>query len=509
MASLLIHLTRRAGENFALLFKIRDDFDPSQPNKIRYGIRRPQNPIVLLSHLERDHWLALFVGFLAFYADFLDFNVLAAATKKIAAYYGTSKAHVSDSITYTMALRVIGAAIFGFLGDLIGRRWPLIIDLVILGSLQIASIYCTDINQFLGVRALFGIGMGGIWGCSASHLMENAPLEARGLIGGIFQASAASSGLTAAGLNMAFGAAPNTWKKMFWISCGLSYFAALVRFLVPESKQFLEAAKKKKELEALHGQRSGSKTKLVKFCKEFKKMFKLHWQTFIYSAAFVCLTSWAVHSYADNYVTFLISGKGINNRDASVITMISKSGCIIGMIVIGWLGEYVGRRRMAAVATLMAACLLPASILPNSKMGLAVAGWFYQFFFESYGAILAAHLNELSPVAFRAVMPGVAYQLGTSISAPSAMIVNDIAEGRHIIINGKRVEAYEPVIGITMAICYLFMILLAVFGPERRGADLEHFEPAGFKSESSTMIGSSGTNTDRELEAVNSSEKSA
>lgn len=184
--NLLTHLIRRSGENFMLLFKIRDEVDPLQPNKIRYGIRKPVNPIKLLATLERDHWLALFVGFLAFYADFLDFNVLAAATKKIAAYYGTSKAHVSDSITYTMALRVVGAAIFGFLGDLIGRRWPLIIDLVILGSLQIASIYCTDINSFLIVRSLFGVGMGGIWGCSASHLMENAPLEARGLIGGIF-----------------------------------------------------------------------------------------------------------------------------------------------------------------------------------------------------------------------------------------------------------------------------------------------------------------------------------
>ena len=116
MASFLLHLTKRAGENFTLLFKIRDEVDPTQPFKIRHGIRKPVNPITLLSALERDHWLALFVGFLAFYADFLDFNVLAAATKKIAAYYGTTKAHVSDSITYTMALRIIGAAIFGFLG---------------------------------------------------------------------------------------------------------------------------------------------------------------------------------------------------------------------------------------------------------------------------------------------------------------------------------------------------------------------------------------------------------
>lgn len=491
------HLTSRAVKNFKLLFQIHDGSSDSDlqkgENGIRVGIQRPISPIVLLGKLNKDHWLALFAGFIAFYADFLDFNVLAIATPKIADYFYTSKTHVSDSITYTMALRVVGAAIFGFFGDLVGRRWPLIIDLILLGSLQVATIYCTTMNAFLFYRSCFGICMGAVWSLAGSTIFDITPPECRGLLGAIFQVSAACSGLTAAGLNMAFGDSAESWKMMFWISCGISYFAAIIRFVIPESKQFREAEEKRKNLETIrlqtilemHGTVKQVKRhqRLTVFCREFSKMFRLHWQTFVYSALFVFLTSWACHSYGDNYFTFLISGKGINNRDASIIAIVTKTGCISGMITIGWLGEYFGRRRMAALCTLMAALFLPASLSPSSFWGLCLGGWFYQFFFESYGAVLASHLNELSPVAFRAVMPGVAYQLGTSLSAPSSWIVNKIAERKHIIVNGKSVEAYGPVMQATAGICYIFMVLLAVFGPERRGVDLEHFEPAGLKVE--------------------------
>ncbi|PWN35206.1 MFS general substrate transporter [Meira miltonrushii] len=502
MTRLISHWTSRAAENFKLLFQIRDEPTQSDSQKgeqgIRVGIQRPISPIVLLSKLDKDHWLALLAGFIAFYADFLDFNVLATATTKIADYYQTSKTHVSDSITYTMALRVVGAAIFGFFGDLVGRRWPLIIDLVLLGSLQVATIYCTSMNAFFLYRAGFGICMGAVWSLAGSTIFDITPPECRGLLGGIFQASAACSGLTAAGLNMAFGAAPESWKMMFWISCGVSYFAAIIRFIIPESKQFREAEEKRKALEIvrlqtlmeMHGTVKQVKRhhRLTVFCREFSKMFRLHWQTFLYSALFVFLTSWANHSYGDNYFTFLIDGKGINNRDASIIAMITKTGCISGMVTIGWLGEYLGRRRIAAACTIMAALLLPASISPSSFWGLCLGGWFYQFFVESFGAVLASHLNELSPVAFRAVMPGVAYQLGTSLSAPSSWIVNKIAEKKHIVVDGKSVEAYGPVMQATAGICYILMILLAIFGPERRGADLEHFEPAGMKIDDETII---------------------
>lgn len=76
MSSLFRNLIGRAGENFKLLFQIRDD--PSkvdidaQNGTLRVGIQKPISPCKLLAKLETDHWLALLAGFIAFYADFLD-----------------------------------------------------------------------------------------------------------------------------------------------------------------------------------------------------------------------------------------------------------------------------------------------------------------------------------------------------------------------------------------------------------------------------------------------------
>ncbi|KAJ7177316.1 hypothetical protein C8R43DRAFT_1118317 [Mycena crocata] len=42
-------------------------------------------------------------------------------------------------------------------------------------------------KQFLALRSLFGIGMGGIWGLAASTVLENLPAELRGLTSGVLQ----------------------------------------------------------------------------------------------------------------------------------------------------------------------------------------------------------------------------------------------------------------------------------------------------------------------------------
>jgi SHS family lactate transporter-like MFS transporter len=42
-------------------------------------------------------------------------------------------------------------------------------------------------KQFLALRSLFGIGMGGIWGLTASTALENLPVKACGFAGGVLQ----------------------------------------------------------------------------------------------------------------------------------------------------------------------------------------------------------------------------------------------------------------------------------------------------------------------------------
>lgn len=49
----------------------------------------------------------------------------------------------------------------------------MITNLVIIAALQLATAWCDTFAKFLAVRALFGIGMGGIWGLASSMGLES------------------------------------------------------------------------------------------------------------------------------------------------------------------------------------------------------------------------------------------------------------------------------------------------------------------------------------------------
>ena len=52
---------------------------------------------------------------------------------------------------------------------------------------ELGAGFVNTFREFLSLRSLFGIAMGGIWGLSASTALENLPVEARGLASGILQ----------------------------------------------------------------------------------------------------------------------------------------------------------------------------------------------------------------------------------------------------------------------------------------------------------------------------------
>ena len=121
-----------------------------------------RNPFSLVAQLTAMNWVFFLVGLSAWIADAFDFHALSIQTVKLAKYYHTSKTNITTAITLTLLLRSVGAAFFGLAGDKYGRKWPMVINMLILGLLQIATIYSQTFQQFLAVRSLFGLFMGGV-----------------------------------------------------------------------------------------------------------------------------------------------------------------------------------------------------------------------------------------------------------------------------------------------------------------------------------------------------------
>jgi len=163
-----------------------------------------------------------------------------------------------------------------------GRKWPLVVNLLLVCVLELGAGFVQTFHQFLALRSLFGIGMGGIWGLAASTALENLPMEARGIASGVLQQGYAVGYLIAAVINLKL--VPETkssWRSLFWAAAGISFFAAVVRAVLPESDYFLKA----KALEKEKGMIPTNKTKI--FVKELKEMLKKHWLLCIYAVLFM------------------------------------------------------------------------------------------------------------------------------------------------------------------------------------------------------------------------------
>ncbi|KAK5656713.1 hypothetical protein OQA88_4260 [Cercophora sp. LCS_1] len=428
-----------------------------------------RNPISLMAQLSARDWLFFIVGFLAWSADAFDFHALSIQQAKLAAYYGRSKTDISTAITLTLLLRSLGAAVFGLAGDKWGRKWPMVFNMVVLGILQIATIYSTTFAQFLGVRALFGLFMGGVYGNAIAMALENSPVDARGLMSGILQQGYSFGYVCAACANLGVGGGTESWKTVFWIAAGASIGVGLIRCFFPESRQFLEARAAGKA----HAHPSA-------FWKETKIMLAQEWKMCIYCVILMTWFNYYSHTSQDSYTTFMLTQKELDNSGASRASIIMKVGACVGGTIIGYISQWFGRRRTIVVAALISAALIPAWILPTKESALSATGFFMQFFVQGAWGVIPIHLNELSPPAFRSSFPGITYQLGNMISSPSAQIVNAIAENHFIISrSGKLVEAYGPTMGIATAIIAMGIVVTAAFGPEKRGREFEKIKPAG------------------------------
>ncbi|KAG6030531.1 hypothetical protein E4U41_007812 [Claviceps citrina] len=422
------------------------------------------NPFSLFAQLSAKNWLFFIVGFLSWTADAFDFHALSIQTTKLAHYYGRSKTDITAAITLTLLLRSVGAAMFGLAGDKWGRKWPMVANMMILGLLQVATIYSTSFSQFLAVRSLFGLFMGGVYGNAIAMALEQCPTSSRGLMSGILQQGYSFGYVLAACANLGVGGGTDTWKTVFWIAAGFSISVGLVRILFPESQQFLEAK--------ACGKNTSSPGA---FWRETKTMLAKEWKMCVYCVILMTWFNYYSHTSQDSYTTFMLTQKELNNAGASRASILMKVGACVGGTIIGYVSQFLGRRRTIIFAALMSMIMIPAWILPQGERALSATGFFMQFFVQGAWGVIPIHLNELSPVAFRSTFPGVTYQLGNMISSPSAQIVNAIAEKTFVrISNGDKVEAYGPVMGVATAIIALGIIITTMVGPERRGRDFVH-----------------------------------
>jgi SHS family lactate transporter-like MFS transporter len=102
--------------------------------------------------------------------------------------------------------------------------------------------------------------------------------------------------------------------------------------------------------------------------------------------------------------------------------MLYNVGAILGAILFGQVSERFGRRYGMLVALALALLMIPLWAFGWNAGILALGAFLIQMGVQGAWGIIPAHLVEVSPDATRGLVPGLAYQLGILIAAPTNSI---------------------------------------------------------------------------------------
>ena len=384
--------------------------------------------------------------YLGWTLDAFDFFIMVFVFGDVAKEFGLSVTSITFAVTLTLAMRALGAFLFGRLADRFGRRPALMASILGFSILGFCTGLAPNATVFFIVRALFGLAMGGEWGVGASLTMESIPASWRGPVSGLLQAGYPSGYLLASVLYLAYPYLH--WRGMFMAGAIPALLVFYIRNNVPESPDWEERARSAPAQSVL-------------------QVVRKHLPLTIYAAIMMACFNFFSHGTQDIYPRYLQAQRHFNVHTVTTIAIIFNIGAMVGGIVVGTLSQRIGRRWAIGLAAGLALPLLPLWAFSTQPVWIAVGAFLMQVCVQGAWGVIPVHLNELSPPSIRGTFPGLTYQLGNFLAALNLPLQSGIASS----LGG---DYRWPLVGVagTAAIC---IILLMVIGREEKDVRMGEF----------------------------------
>lgn len=333
------------------------------------------------------------------------------------------------SFAIAFFFRPVGAALFGRIGDRIGRKPTLILVLVMMsGATALIGILPTYASIGIAapilltlVRILQGLSAGGEFGGAVSVMTEFAPAGKRGfygswqsftvalgLLGGAGTVALLSSLLSEADL-AAWG-----WRIAFLLAIPLGAVALFLRLKLEETPEFQKVAAADttdvaKPVVVRAGAADTAKAILLGIGR---------------------LMGWSAAGYTFLVVmpSYLQSSLNASFQEALISTVLANAGFAATILPAGWLSDKIGRRWVMLAGTgLIVILALPLlNVLQNPDLGVVVHGLAVFVAGAVVGLIAGpgpAMLAEMFPTSVRYTGLGLSYSISNAIFSGSAGLI--------------------------------------------------------------------------------------
>lgn len=379
----------------------------------------------------RQRRRSLVAGTVGNFVEWYEFGAYGFFATVIAAnFFSSTSTSDAESLIKTYAsfalaffFRPIGAAIFGRVGDRIGRR-PTLILVLLLMTLSTTLIGLLPTYATVGaaapwlltlVRALQGLSAGGEFGGAVAIMTEFAPRNKRGLYGAWQSLTVALGLLVGAGLAAILATALSTealhdwgWRVPFLLALPLGLVALFLRLRLEETPNFarVQAASASPEPAG-----KGEVAKAI-------------------ALGIGRLMGWSAAGYTFLVVmpSYLQSTLNATFQQALVATVLANLGFAVSIMPAGWISDRIGRRPvMVTGAALVVVLAFPLMNLLQDKESSNAAKGIAVFVAGLVVGLMAgpgpAMLSEMFTTRARYTGLGLAYSLSNAVFSGSAGLI--------------------------------------------------------------------------------------
>lgn len=384
---------------------------------------------------------AIVAGSVGNFIEWYEFGIYGFLATILAAQFFSDGAQTGiESLIATYAsfaiaffFRPVGAALFGRIGDRIGRKPTLILVLVMMsGATALIGILPTYASIGVAapilltvVRILQGLSAGGEFGGAVSVMTEFAPAGkcgfygswqsftvALGLLGGAGTVALLSSLLSEADL-AAWG-----WRIAFLLAIPLGAVALFLRLKLEETPEFQQATAKTAagDTTAQAAQpvvRAGAAATAKAILLGIGR-----------------LMGWSAAGYTFLVVmpSYLQSSLNATFQQALISTVLANAGFAATILPAGWLSDKIGRRWVMLTGTgLIVILALPLlNVLQNPDVGVGIHGLAVFVAGAIVGLIAGpgpAMLAEMFPTSVRYTGLGLSYSISNAVFSGSAGLI--------------------------------------------------------------------------------------
>jgi SHS family lactate transporter-like MFS transporter len=396
-------------------------------------------------------WKAFIGAYMGWVLDGFDFTILTFLLVDIQRSFTVDKALAGALGTITLIFRVAGGIGAGTAADRWGRKGPLMFSILWYSIFSFLGGFSTSYGMLFVLRALFGIGMGGVWAAGMPLTLEHWPAHLRGTASGLMQ-SGYSMGFLLSALVFEFGyplvshsGTDMGWRVMLWIGILPAFLVLFIMNGVDESPVWLERQRHLRQ----HKQRDS--LSLVRLFQPDLVWTTVH--TSILMGAFLFM----YHSITYWYPTLLTQ----MHRPTLPFLAALNIGGITGAVAFGRLSEgALGRRGAATIATLIGILAVPLYVFTQNGTLLWMGAFAMGFFGAGNFGIVPGYLTERFPTVARAVGAGFAYHVGAGLGSFTPTLVGMLQD---------RGFALPTAMAACIAGSGALVILLLWLGPETRG----------------------------------------